>query len=156
MFYITSMIVFFLDQLIKYIVTIAMTPNQTVPLIKNILHLTYVQNQGAAFGLFWGWRSILILIGIALVAFMIYFYSRSEKSFWLSISLGSIVGGSLGNLFDRIFRHYVVDIIDLRFPYGPYGWPVFNLADTMINAGIFLLIVMLLFNKEGKNASHSS
>jgi len=143
MFYISAATVFIFDQIIKYIVIKTMAPSQSIPLIKNLLHLTYVQNKGAAFGLFWGWQSVLILIGIALISFMVYYYFRSAKSFWLSISLGFIVGGSAGNLIDRILRHYVIDFIDLRF------WPVFNLADTMINIGIYIIVIMLLlFDKE--------
>ncbi|MFA4967343.1 MAG: signal peptidase II [Candidatus Margulisiibacteriota bacterium] len=150
MFYLTSIIVFFLDQLIKRMVAVTMAPNQTIPLIKNVLHLTYVQNQGAAFGMFWGLRALLVLVGIIIIAFIIYFYHRAERSLWMSLALGCLVGGSLGNLVDRIFRHYVVDFIDFRF------WPVFNLADIMINTGVFLVIILLLFNKEGGNAPHTT
>lgn len=150
MLYLTAAVVLLLDQLTKYLVLSRMGPNQTIPLIKNILHLTYVQNQGAAFGLFWGWRSLLVFIGIIIIALVIYYYHKSQRSLWMSLALGCLVGGSIGNIIDRVFRHYVVDFIDFRF------WPVFNLADTMINVGIFLVIILLLFDKEGKNASHTA
>jgi signal peptidase II len=138
MFYLAALIIFILDQITKYIIAITMRPGQTIPILKNILHLTYVQNRGAAFGLFYGKLWFLIPAGMILVILMLYYYFRSQKSYWMQIPLGLIIGGSLGNISDRIFRQYVVDFIDFRF------WPVFNLADTMINIGVFLIVIRLI------------
>jgi signal peptidase II len=156
MFYLAALIIFILDQTTKQIIAITMRPSQTIPLIKNILHLTYVQNRGAAFGLFYGKLWFLITTGIILTILMIYYYFRSQKSYWMQIPLGFIVGGSLGNISDRIFRRYVVDFIDFRIPYGPYGWPVFNFADTIINIGVFLIVIRLMFYKEKEDAPGSA
>jgi len=143
MFYLSAVIVFILDQITKQVVAITMRPAQTIGLV------TYVQNRGAAFGIFYGKLWFLIPAGIILIILMIYYYFRSQKSYWMQIPLGLIIGGSLGNIFDRIFRRYVVDFIDFRI------WPVFNLADTAINIGVFLIIMRLLFRKEKENAPGS-
>jgi len=58
------------------------------------------------------------------------------------VPLAFLLGGSLGNMVDRIFRSYVIDYIDFRI------WPVFNFADIMINVGVFLLVIQLIFEKE--------
>ena len=149
MFYFISLIIFILDEATKQVIAVTMKPSQTIPLLKNILHLTYVQNRGAAFGLFYGKHWILIPAGIALITVLFYYYFRYRESNWIRMPLGLIIGGSLGNIFDRIFRHYVVDFIDFRF------WPVFNLADIMINIGVFLIVLRLMLSKEKENASDS-
>lgn len=142
MFTLVSFFIFAADQLIKFIVNKYMYANQSIPLLRNVFHITYVQNKGAAFGLFSGWRSILLLIGFAVVALILYFNAKLKKKDHLHLPLAFILGGSLGNLADRLFRHYVVDYLDFRV------WPVFNLADIMINIGFAVIIYQMFFDKE--------
>lgn len=134
--------IFILDQATKFLVHRALLPNQSLPLVKNFLHLTYVQNKGAAFGLLSGQRILLISLGILIAALIYYFHLKLKTGDRLQLPLGFILGGSLSNILDRISRHYVVDFIDFRF------WPVFNFADIMINVGVGWLIFMLVFRKE--------
>lgn len=134
--------VFALDQITKYLVHLGLTPNQSLPLIKNILHLTYVRNRGAAFGLLQGKQAFLMIAGVLVIALIFYFHSKLKSSDLLQLPLGLMLGGSAGNLLDRLTRHYVVDFIDFRF------WPVFNIADASLNVGVGLLIFMILFKKE--------
>ena len=147
------LIVFFVlifDQGLKFLVKTLMNPGQSIPLIKNVLHLTFVQNKGAAFGLFYGKGWLLLIIGAIVIATIIYFHFKlSSKSFY-QMPLALILGGSLGNFLDRLFLGHVVDYIDFRI------WPVFNLADIMINLGVALLIFKMVFLKEQKDVSHSS
>ncbi len=147
MFYLTAIMVFITDQLTKFLVVRFFTPNQSIPLIGNFIHLTYVQNQGAAFGILYGKQSFLVYTGIALIVLIMYFYYKTSSSPIMKTALGLVIGGSLGNIFDRIVRHYVVDFIDFRV------WPVFNIADMMIDIGVALLIYLLIFKSEGKDAS---
>ncbi len=149
MFYLAAFLTLIFDQFTKYLIAIKMFPGQSIPIIKNVLHLTYVQNKGAAFGLLYGKQEFLIIVGAILILLLFYFYFKLEMGGWIQLPLGFIIGGSFGNIIDRIFRHYVVDFIDFRF------WPVFNIADTMINVGVFLTILYLIFNKEKKHASNS-
>lgn len=133
---IVAFLVFAVDLLIKRSIMLFFAPAQSVPLIKGFLHLTYVQNTGVAFGLFRNQRPALILIGIIVCAVVVYFYTRTGKEDkLLRLSLAIILGGSLGNLFDRVFYGYVIDYIDFRF------FPVFNLADIAINLGVFLVLL---------------
>lgn len=140
---IVAFLVFAVDLLIKRSIMLFFAPAQSVPLIKGFLHLTYVQNTGVAFGLFRNQRSALILIGIIVCAAVTYFYARAGKrDTLLRFSLAIILGGSLGNLFDRMFYGYVVDYIDFRF------FPVFNLADIAINLGVFLVLADILLKRQ--------
>jgi signal peptidase II len=150
MFYLSSALVFLLDQLSKLWMAASFHPGQSFPLIKNVLHLTYVQNRGAAFGLFQGQRVFLLVVGLMVMGLVFYFHLKVRSYDFLQIPLGLIWGGSLGNLIDRFLRRYVVDFIDLRV------WPVFNLADALINLGVFLIIARLLLVKEGKDVSRSA
>jgi signal peptidase II len=131
--------VFILDQLTKFIVHRGLAPLQSLPLIKNILHLTYVQNRGAAFGFLYGQQVFLVSVALMVSALIYYYHLQLKPGNWLQVPLGFILGGSVSNVLDRIFRHYVVDFIDFRV------WPVFNIADVMINIGVGWLIFMILF-----------
>lgn len=136
MFYIVSGAVFLLDMLIKRSVISFIAPIHSIPVIKGMLHLTYVENTGVAFGLMRNQRPFLILVGIIVCALIIIFYKKSvNKEVMLRIALALILGGSFGNLFDRIFYGHVIDYIDFRV------FPVFNLADISINIGIALILL---------------
>jgi signal peptidase II len=137
-----TFLVFAADLCIKKLAVLYLAPDQTYPLIKNILHLTYVQNTGVAFGLFKDQRPWLIFIGVIICATVVYFYARSDKcEAFFRACLAIVLGGSLGNLYDRIFYGYVIDYIDFRV------FPVFNFADIAINIGVFLILFSLLFRE---------
>ena len=143
MFYPIALLVFALDTFIKTIISSHMSPAISSPLIKGILNLTYVRNTGVAFGLFPGKRLLLILISIAVCAIVIYFYTKTKKKdLLLKAAFAIILGGSLCNLFDRIFYGYVIDYVDFRV------FPVFNLSDVAINLGVFLIILDLFYKRE--------
>lgn len=140
-FYIFALAVALIDQTFKYLVHKTMYIGQSIPLLDGI-KLTYVRNVGAAFSLFTGFLQYLIAIGVVVVLMVIYFHHKlPSHSNYIQSALIFILGGSLGNLADRIVRGYVIDYIDLGF------WPVFNFADIMINLGV-LLIIINLFTEE--------
>jgi signal peptidase II len=142
-FYILALAVALVDQSLKYLVQKLMYAGQSIPLF-GVLKLTYVRNTGAAFSLFTGFLQYLIAIGVVVVLMVIYFHHKlPARSNYLQAALIFILGGSLGNLVDRITRGFVIDYIDIGF------WPVFNFADIMINLGV-LLIIINLFSKEKK------
>lgn len=141
-FYITIFVGFLLDQLSKLTVHYHLKVGESIPLIKNILHLTYVRNTGAAFSLFAGFSFYLAIIGIIIATVVFCFHVKTPiTNFFVQMALAFILGGSLGNLVDRILRGYVIDFIDFRV------WPVFNLADIMINFGVIILAIQLLRRK---------
>ena len=148
-FYILALVILVIDQFFKQLVQQSMHLGQSIPLIGSFIKLTYVRNTGAAFSLFIGFSPYLAVIGLVVVLAVIYFhYKIPARNYVLQTGLAFILGGSLGNLADRIFRSYVIDYLDITV------WPVFNFADIMINLGV-ILIVLRLFIKE-KDVSNSA
>lgn len=135
----TIILVILLDFLSKTIIRETFKPEQTVPIIKNVFHLTYVRNSGGAFGLFSGQQALFILISLIAILLLsgYYYLGRPQKKF-LQMALGFSVGGTLGNLIDRLLNVTVTDFLDFRV------WPVFNVADVAIVFGFLLLILELL------------
>lgn len=128
-------IVFFADFLLKTYLRLNFEPAQTFPLIKNVFHITFVFNRGAAFGILQGKTTFLIYIGIIFVCVFLFLMKKEKrKSLLFFIASGLILGGALSNLGDRIFLKGVIDYLDIRI------WPVFNLSDTCITIGAGLLI----------------
>jgi len=148
-FYGISILVVFLDQLIKYFVDKHLVYGQSLAIFNGFLQLTYVRNTGAAFSLFVGFSPYLIVVGALAAIIVIFFHYRiPPKDLYLQTSMAFILGGSLGNLIDRVVRSFVVDYIDILI------WPVFNIADIMINLGVILIAIKLFEKKkaEGKDA----
>ena len=134
--------VLFFDQLTKIIVIANMQLSQSIPLIKNIFHLTYIQNTGASFGILSGSNSLLIWFAIIAVGIIIYFYDQIPKSKSAFVFVALIIGGALSNVLDRLRLGYVVDFLDFRI------WPSFNIADAALTVGAIGLIVYLMKHKE--------
>jgi len=137
-FWIAASTAFLLDQLTKYWVVQTFKLGQTLPLLRNIFHFTYVTNTGAAFSLLSGkvewlrWLSLgvsLILITIALFGPLL--------SWWDQLGYGLILGGAIGNGIDRFRLGYVVDFLDFRL----IDFAVFNMADSFISVGIVCLLI---------------
>lgn len=135
---------FLLDQSLKRIVETSMTPGESIPLIRGVLHLTYIQNAGGAFGILAS-RPQILLIGsvIALVA-VLWMLLASPPSLLMSLGTGLILGGASGNLLDRLSTGAVTDFLDLRV------WPIFNAADMAIVAGVVMLALTALSSPGSK------
>ena len=124
------------DQLTKVAIRATLAPAQSRPVIPSLLHLTYVQNTGAAFGLFRGHPGIFVCFSLVVAIWLIVELLKSpRRAGMLTVGLVLILSGAVGNLLDRWRFGYVVDFIDVRV------WPVFNLADSMITCGVALLIL---------------
>lgn len=138
--YIISFIIFIIDLLSKILVLgIDKTP---ITIINNFFYINKIFNTGAAFSLFTGNNFILIIIAIAVLIYIDRKVIDDIKSKISVISISMLIGGIIGNLFDRIVYGKVIDFLSFKF--GTYSFPVFNLADTFICIGIFLLIVEFL------------
>ncbi|MCL5981756.1 MAG: signal peptidase II [Firmicutes bacterium] len=146
-FYLFVFLVLLADQLTKLLVVRSMTLEQSIPVIESVFHLTYVHNPGGAFGIL-AYHTWFFVVVTLVVAVMILFLLRQFQpmSYWLTLALALQLGGALGNLVDRIRQSYVIDFLDFRF------WPVFNLADTSIVVGIFLLLWQLVRMPQEKGA----
>ncbi|MFT6300415.1 MAG: signal peptidase II [Saprospiraceae bacterium] len=148
--YTLSVSVAIIDQLAKY----AVTQKFLYGAHENIfpgLNLLLVHNRGAAFSFLsdaggwqrWVFLAISLVASIVLVAWL---YRLKTAQFFLSLSLALILGGAIGNLYDRIFLGYVIDFVDVY--YKNYHWPVFNVADASITLGaVFLLLESLMVKK---------
>ncbi len=128
-----------LDRLSKVFFSHLLQLGESLPIIRNIIHMTLVHNTGIAFGLFKNQGIVFIIIPLIMIVLLIYnFYHYKYNSENFSrlyiIAVSLILAGAVGNLIDRIFYGYVIDFIDLRI------WPVFNIADSAITIGAFLLL----------------
>lgn len=137
---IIAVILFLIDQLVKVIITELFTVGSGITIIKDFFSLTHVHNTGAAFSILEGNRLFLILITLLFIIAIYYFFIKNKKLNLLEkTSYGLLIGGILGNLFDRIFLGYVIDY--LSFNIFGYDFPVFNLADCFIVIAVFLIII---------------
>lgn len=135
------------DQLSKYLIDSYMLEGETLPIINDFFHLTYVKNRGIAFGMFQGKLDIIsIATIIAIVAIAYYLYKeRNKLSMIEKMGFIYILAGAIGNMIDRAFRGFVVDMVDFR---GVWSY-VFNLADVWINIGVvFVLLDQLILRKK--------
>ena len=138
-----------LDQLSKLLAVKLLAPIGSVPLWEGVLHLTYVENRGAAFGMLADHRWVFMSIStIAITAIAIYLYSGRNTSKLYTSALMLIVSGGIGNMIDRIALGYVVDFIDFAL----IDFAVFNIADSLvcIGAGLLVLALVLDIIKEAK------
>ncbi|MBO4494903.1 MAG: signal peptidase II [Clostridiales bacterium] len=139
-----------IDQFTKDLITKSFAVAQIKPVIKNFFSLMYVRNKGSAFSLFanqkWGVKFLSIISSIALVVilFLAFYVLAKFKSRRLCACLIFLAAGTLGNLIDRIRLQYVVDF--LRFDFGSYTFPIFNVADICVTLSCIVLAVLLFFS----------
>lgn len=151
--YSISFIVLLFDQLIKLIVMNNMKLHQEITIIPNFFSIYYIENTGAAFSILGNQTLFLIIVSvICLILMKEYIKKEKEMSNLSIISLGVIIGGTIGNLFDRILYKAVIDY--LAFDIFKYSFPVFNLADIAITVGASLLLLSYFIdNKKKKKIS---
>ena len=131
------------DQIVKYLVVSGIALHSQVPVIEGVFHLTYVQNDGAAFSILKGQQWLFALIFLLFTAGVVYEYFKKPMGFntferWC---IAAVYGGGLGNMIDRVRLGYVVDMIEVEF----MQFPVFNVADCFITCGCFALLISLVF-----------
>ncbi|MBI2558918.1 signal peptidase II [Candidatus Woesearchaeota archaeon] len=134
-----ALLIVFLDQLTKILIKKNFQLSESIPIIKNILHLTYVTNTGSAFGLFKGLNLFFMLFSVIVTVVIFYYLKKKikENEILLQLAVGLLLGGTLGNFIDRLAYGHVTDFIDFRV------WPVFNIADSAVTISVVLLIVLL-------------
>ena len=130
-----------LDQIFKYLAINNLKCVENIAVIDNLLYFTYLENRGAAFGIFSNQRWLFIIANVLAIILLVYLvFVKKFQSKIFNISVALIIGGGVGNLIDRIFLGYVVDYIQISF--FP---PVCNFADYCITAGTIILIIWLFF-----------
>ena len=131
-------IVFALDRFTKFLVLSIFKLNESLPIINNFFHLTFVTNTGSAFGLFRNSGLLLAIVAVLILSLAIYYTTKiKEHERWMQISMGLMIGGILGNLIDRIIHGHVIDFLDFRI------WPVFNVADSAITVSVIILVTLI-------------
>lgn len=139
-------VVFALDRVTKHWAVDLMQPYQPVA-VTPFLNLTLVYNPGAAFSLLsdaGGWQRwfFSIFSSVVAVVLLVWLYRLPRDQIWMGVALSLILGGALGNLWDRLTIGVVVDFIDVH--YGQWHWPAFNIADAGISIGAVMLLLSAL------------
>jgi signal peptidase II len=128
-----------LDQLTKFLAYSNIS--QSIPIIGGIFHLTLVKNTGAGFGILQGQQWLLVFISIFVVGLILFYYDKIPKKGLAKAWVAMLLGGTIGNLIDRIRLGFVIDFLDFRI------WPAFNIADSAITIGAIGLIFYLMREK---------
>ncbi len=130
-----ALFIFLADRVLKKLVEGSMRLGDSIPLVPGVIHVTYIKNDGGAFGILSGQGSILLLGSIVAVAFVLWMLLEGPPVRLLALGCGLILGGAAGNLLDRLATGEVTDYVDLRV------WPVFNAADAAIVLGVGALLL---------------
>lgn len=147
-----SLLIFLIDQLIKLVVTFNIKLNTSISIIKDFFYISNVHNYGAAFSILYGNRLFLIIVSFLAILFIYYFLIRNKKLRKIEEVIYSLLlGGVVGNLFDRIIHGYVIDFLDFHI-FG-YNFPIFNIADICIVISIGLIILDTI--RSGGSADNS-
>lgn len=147
----TALLVVALDRTTKWLVAKDIPLHDSIKMINGFFYLTHVENRGAAFSLFadsssqWKISLLVIFSIVALVIVSTLLWRNSHAMTTTGVGLALILGGAIGNLWDRLLNGRVVDF--LVFYIGLYQWPAFNVADSAIVVGASLLVFEILFTK---------
>ena len=148
LYFIFAILIVVLDQLFKYWITISISAGEQLSLIPGVIHLTFRQNFGAAFSFLSDMRWLLVGISTVCVILVIVVMVKYPMRPFGLLSLAAVLGGALGNMIDRVFQGYVVDMFEVEF----MRFAIFNIADIFITVGgiAFCLYYIVHTGKEGK------
>ena len=141
---IAAVLLIFFDQWSKYLVVNHLKGQNPIPLISGVFELQYLENRGAAFGIFQGKRGFFLVITVIILLIAVWFYRKlplSRKCLPLRIVTVVLAAGAVGNMIDRVVNNYVVDF----FYFKLINFPIFNVADIYVTVGAIGLIIFLLF-----------
>ncbi|MCX5828691.1 MAG: signal peptidase II [Deltaproteobacteria bacterium] len=156
-FLLTVALLLVLDQVTKYFIHAGMALHDSIPVIPGFFSITYIRNPGAAFGFLAGasptFRYVFFIgVTIAAIGLIIHYlrtYAAGDQL--LTISMGMILSGAIGNLIDRVRFGEVIDFLDVYL--GTTHWPAFNIADSAISVGAFILFIHLIQQKKSATGS---
>ena len=147
LFLTSACLAFLADLITKIAVVERLQQGSSVIVVGDFIRISHVRNLGASFGLFPGNTHTLIAISSVAALVVIYLAARSRGRVPAMCFLGLILGGALGNLYDRLMLGEVIDFVDVGF--GSHRWPVFNVADVAVTIGVFLLLLDYLRQTDG-------
>jgi signal peptidase II len=132
-----------LDQLTKWLAVVNLQGEPSFPLWREVLHFTYVENRGMAFGMMQNHRWVFMVFStVAIIALVVYLFRFRPESRWMQISMAFIIGGGIGNMIDRLILGYVIDFIDFTL----INFAVFNVADSFVCIGAGMMIGYLVID----------
>lgn len=141
----TAAVVYAADQLTKAFIVANIELGRSVDVVGDLLQLWHARNAGAAFSMLQGEQLLFLVVSVVALGMIVYFHRAFRgHSRWLQAILGLVLGGTLGNLTDRIRHGYVTDFISVGI--GDTRFPTFNVADSAVVVGIGLLVIYLLIS----------
>ncbi len=141
------------DQLTKWLVATTMTLGESIPLLEGVLHITYIHNRGAAFGMLADRRWVFLVVSsITIVAIIVFLCLTKIRDGLSLISLSLILSGGIGNMIDRLALGYVIDFIDFRI----INFAVFNGADSFVCVGAALFFLAAILDMRRESAAAKS
>ncbi len=132
-----------LDQLTKAWLVANVAVGEVVSVIGDLVRFVQSQNSGALFGLFRDQAILFALVSIGVIGLIVLYHGRAGRSLYLSVALGLLLGGAIGNMIDRLRLGYVVDWVDIGL--GSLRFWTFNVADSAISLAIVMLVGLALF-----------
>lgn len=133
-----------IDQVTKQLAVTFLKDSSNISIIKGVFSLQYLENRGAAFGIFQNQTIFLVILTVAVIALLAYgFFKLPDEKHYRPIeyTLILIVSGAIGNFIDRIINHYVIDF----FYFELIDFPIFNVADCYVTVSAFLLVLLCIF-----------
>ena len=130
------------DQLAKALVTGGLAHGQSVDVVGDLVRIVFGQNDGALFGLFKDNATMFGIVSLLVIGLIVAYHARAAASLYLTVTLGLLLGGAIGNMVDRLWRGFVVDFVDVGI--GPTRFYTFNVADSAISLAILLLFIAAL------------
>lgn len=141
-----------LDRLVKHLVVVRMVEGDAITVIPHFFRINYIRNAGGAWSIFEHQTWLFVTVSSVVSLVILYMAFRPEGKRWATaLALGLIMGGALGNLWDRLATGLVVDMFS--FTFGTYQFPVFNVADIGIDVGAVILIISLLLAESREKRS---
>ncbi|MEP7040888.1 MAG: signal peptidase II [Chloroflexota bacterium] len=138
----TALTILVADQVTKALVVANLAVGEKARLLGDVVQVWHAQNRGAAFSLFQGGTIVFLVVSVLSIGMVAYFYrSFRDRSAWLHLVLGIVLGGTLGNFTDRLRQGYVTDWLSVGI--GDTRWPTFNVADSSVVVGIGILVLYL-------------
>ncbi len=133
------------DQLLKFYIQQNVPLNVSYEVIPGVLSIGYVRNFGAAWSMWLGQRWLLSIISLVALVIFGYYFKKLHHNWGYGLGFSLLIGGTLGNLLDRLFSGYVVDMFELDL----INFPVFNIADCALTLGVIVILITMLKDDEG-------
>jgi signal peptidase II len=145
----TALAILVADQVTKALVVANLALGEKARLLGDLVQVWHAQNRGAAFSLFQGGTLLFLIVSVLSIGMVAYFHrSLRDRSPWLHVVLGIVLGGTLGNFLDRLRQGYVTDWLSVGI--GDTRWPTFNVADASVVVGIGILVVYLFLTSPNR------